>query len=172
MTPQEFAEAMQYLGDIYGKEISRGQLNAWYTFFVDDSAEVFRQAAYQIGATSKFFPSVAELREEMVKIYEPTLLLSSSDAYDQVLLAVRKHGYYNEQDAMHSLDPVAARTIRLMGGWKRFCVSDQNEWTRKEFYRLYEEEGQRRERHAMLGDINVVDMIREHEQKMLGTTGE
>lgn len=139
MTAEEFLKAMKILVLAYDKEMPQEQLNAWYPFFAKDDYTVFKKSVTRIISTNKFFPSIAELKEEIARVANPPLQGNADDAWESVLLAVRKYGYYNPKEAMESLNPMTQRTVRLLGGFQRICVSEDGDWLRKNFKALYEE---------------------------------
>ena len=139
MTAQDFAKAMAFLGQAYNKEFDKNQLNVWYMFFRDESKEDFKAAIMRIIAKSKFLPSIAEIREEIKLIQTPFLQLSADDEWHEVQKAIGKYGYYNAEEAEKSFDPITAKAVRNMGGFRKICMSEDNDWTRKNFLRLWED---------------------------------
>ena len=137
MTREEFLKAMTFMGAAYGKRIPQEQVEVWYTFFHDDDAALFRQAVSRAISKSRFMPSVAELKSELALIKYPVLQLDVNTEWETVQNAVRHYGYYNADKAIESLNPFTQRIVRLLGGISAICMSDGNDWTRKEFVRLF-----------------------------------
>lgn len=149
MSKEEFAKAMSFLGLAYDKEFTQEQVGVWYTFFHETDFAAFKQAVTRLISKSKFMPSIAEIKEELVTISNPALQLNASEEWDKVMQAVRRYGYYNAEEAVASLDPYTADIVRKMGGFQAICTSEDGDWTRKNFVRLFDElSGSRRE--AML----------------------
>lgn len=139
MTPQEFAKAMTFLGLAYDKEFSKDQLNVWYTFFSDDTDANFRKAVTRLVSKSKFLPSIAEIKSEIAGITNPELLLDPNREWANVEEAIHRYGFYNSEEAVASLDPFTAQVVRNMGGFRKICMSEDGDWTRKNFLRVWEE---------------------------------
>lgn len=139
MSPKEFAQGMTFLGQAYNKEFDRNQLNVWYTFFKSEEYEPFKNALIRIISRSKFIPSIAEIKEEISSMRNPFLQLTADDQWHEVQRAIGKYGFYNSEEAERSLDPFTARVVRNMGGFRAICMSEDNDWTRKNFMRLWDE---------------------------------
>lgn len=138
MTPQEFASGMNFLGQAYGKEFDRNQLNVWYSFFKNETQEDFKQALVRIISKSKFMPSIAEIKEELRTIQNTFLLLLPEEEWAKVQKAIGKYGFYNAEEAEASFDPFTAKVVRNMGGFRKICMAEDNDWSRKNFMRLWE----------------------------------
>ena len=146
MSAKEFAKAMSFLGIAYDKEFTQEQVEVWFTFFHDTDFAAFKQAVTRLISKSKFLPSIAEIKQELVMIGNPALQLNASEEWDKVMQAVRRFGYYNAEEAVASLDPYTADIVRKMGGFQSICISEDGDWTRKNFVRLFDElSGSRRE---------------------------
>lgn len=139
MTPQEFAKAMTFLGLAYDKEFSKDQLNVWYTFFSNDTDANFRKAVTRLVSKSKFLPSIAEIKSEIAGITNPELLLDPNREWANVEGAIHRYGFYNSEEAVASLDPFTAQVVKNMGGFRKICMSEDGDWTRKNFLRVWEE---------------------------------
>lgn len=139
MTPQEFAKAMTFLGLAYDKEFSKDQLNVWYTFFSNDTDANFRKAVTRLVSKSKFLPSIAEIKSEIAGITNPELLLDPNREWANVEEAIHRYGFYNSEEAVASLDPFTAQVVRNMGGFRKICMSEDGDWTRKNFLRVWED---------------------------------
>jgi hypothetical protein len=100
-------------------------------------------AAQRLIRTSKFLPSIAEIREATVA---QTLgpVRSGEEAWAELMLAKRKHGYdYGAIDARRRLrdplfgDPVIARCLTMWGGWNAFALADDDAADRARFCALF-----------------------------------
>ena len=139
MTPQEFAKSMTFLGLAYNKEFTKDQLNVWYSFFTDEEDQDFRKAITRLITKEKFMPSIADIKKEIAEIKHPSLQLKPDEAWAKVDKAISKYGYYNADEAEASFDPFTAYVVRHMGGFRKICMSEDGDWTRKNFMRLFED---------------------------------
>lgn len=144
MSPQDFAKVMNFLGQAYNKEFDRNQLNVWYTFFESETIEDFKAAITRLISKNKFIPSIAEIKEEINTLHHSFLQLTADDEWHKVQKAIGKYGFYNSTEAEASLDPFTAKVVRNMGGFRAICMAEDNEWTRKNFMRLWDDMQDRR----------------------------
>ena len=107
---------------------------------MDLDVSVLKAAMIKILQTSKFFPSVAEIRstaEDMVDFYNKTTLPTDGEAWEEVQRQVRKIGPYSSQTWEFSCPEVerAARQFGLM----ELCRLQENEvnTARAQFMRIY-----------------------------------
>lgn len=158
MQKEEFLTAVTFLGLVYSKELTQEQVAAWYTFFREDDYDELRNAIKRLSVKSKFFPSVAELKEEMAVRAAPEL--DADEAWSSVIRAIGRYGYYNPEEAMSSMSDLTQNTIRSMGGFQRICASEDNEWLRKDFCRIYNDMKARNIEHYVTGDlISIADVL-------------
>ncbi len=86
----------------------------------------------QAVATSKFLPTIAELRDmrhSLTTLGRPTYI----EAWDSVQKAIRKHGYMQKPQFA---DPITAQVVASMG-WRELCMSETPEITRAQFRDMY-----------------------------------
>lgn len=152
MTAQEFIKPMKMLGIAYSKEISQEQIEVWYGFFKDAPLNEFRKACARVIETDEFMPSIARMKKELAIMSMPQLQGDANGAWESVLMAIRKHGYYNADEGMKSLDPVTQRAVKLLGGFQRVCTSEDGDWLRKNFTQIYEELAQNTEKIMRLSE--------------------
>lgn len=136
MTKEEFAKGIAFLSAVYTKALTPEQVAVWYTFFKDDKIEEFQTAVKKISVKSKYWPSIAEIKDVMAE--DAVGIIPADQAWNKVLDAIRKHGWCNAEAAMQSLPAAARLTVNHMGGFARLCESEDIEWTRKDFIKAYE----------------------------------
>lgn len=139
MTQQEFVKNMTYLGLAYNKEFTQEQVELWYGFFRNDDDRDFRKALSRIIVKNKFLPSIAEVKEEMSFVMNPQVQLTAEDEWNTVERAISKYGYYNCQEAEETFSPFTKKVVRNMGGFRNLCLSNDGDWVRKNFIKMYDE---------------------------------
>lgn len=112
-------------------------IEVWAKDFKDTPKEEFNLAIQHIRNTSKFFPSVSEIKEQIAKL-KTANVPTAEDEWQNVLKAVRMYGSYREQEALESLPPYTAKITKYIG-YYRICTSTQEEqvWNKKEFISEY-----------------------------------
>lgn len=112
-------------------------IDVWYNDFKDVSKEEFKKAIQDIRYTSKFFPSIADIKEEIARI-KTNDIPEAEDEWQEVLNTVRQFGSYREQEALQDLKPYTSKIVRYIG-YQRICAStpDEQTWNKKEFIGEY-----------------------------------
>lgn len=163
MTREEFLQGMSVLIATYSKDMTQEQIAIWYQFFEADSFDAFRNAIKLICTTSKFFPTVAEIKAAMAD--GDLKELTADQAWDQVLAAITKYGYYRADEAMKSLPDLTASAVRNLGGFQHICSAEMNEWLRKDFIKVYEDMKTRNVTKYVTGDlITIADVVAHQKQ--------
>lgn len=102
-------------------------------FLSDIPIEHLEILVNQVIAESKFLPTVAEIRDrylQMSTLQRP----SAADAWGIVQRAIFRTGHSGIPKIQ---DEIVARVVRGMG-WRELCLSDNVEWTRSQFIKLYD----------------------------------
>ena len=174
MTPTEFAKSMIFLGQAYDKEFKKDQLNVWYSFFEHEEDTDFRKAIARLVVKSKFLPSIADLKEEIARLKNDFLQLDPNEEWAKVEKAIGKYGMYNAGEAENSFEPFTALVVHHMGGFRKICLSEDGDWTRKNFLRLWNDlkDAKKnpllyRESYMTLPELMQMSAIREEERKLL-----
>lgn len=131
-----------------GENAIKGMVNIWKTLFADDPAELVELAVTRHIATSKWPPSVAEIRELMAQMQNPELIPPDL-AWAAVKDAMRSCGEYLHRD-IHELFPaLIARVIETVG-WHELWLSAKDKYTGQRFFDVYTPMYQRELQKAML----------------------
>jgi len=109
----------------------------WEKMLSDIPYEIAESALIKVLATARFFPTVAEIREAAASIVNPAIP-SAAEAWGEVVQAIRRYGYYREEEALASLSPATAQVVRWIG-WQEICICEEVDVIRGQFRRAYEE---------------------------------
>jgi hypothetical protein len=106
-------------------------------------ATVCGKAAQRLIRTSKFLPSIAEIREACTEQTHGAVR-SGEQAWGQLMMAKRKHGYdYGDDDMRRRLrdplfsDPLIKQCLTLWGGWSAFSQAADDAADRSRFIALF-----------------------------------
>ena len=111
-------------------------VSTWTMMLSDTTLEVATAALQRLIATSKFPPTIAEMRESIAAVQYPTLP-DAGDAWGEVNDAIRNYGYYRQAEALASMrEPVHLAVERM--GWRDLCMSENGMADRAHFLRIYE----------------------------------
>lgn len=94
-------------------------------------------AVERLLATSKFLPTVAEIREAALTLYAGETR-PGGEAWGDVLKAIRKYGYVRAPGIdFHFDDPIIADCVRALN-WTELCNSENQAADRARFIELYD----------------------------------
>lgn len=127
----------------------------WLGALGDIPYPVAERALLMVLSTSRFWPTVADLREAALKLAPPTALPSPDAAWEELLRNIRRYGYMKLPEWSH---PAIGRAAdALYGGWAHLCQSMTVESTmpdRAHFLKIYDAQT-KAEREAALLPLSV-----------------
>ena len=131
------AKVLVMLAAAYPRQSIPKATNGVYAELLGDiDNDLLMTAAKQHAATSKWFPSVAELRGVALEMQaRANGLPTAAEAWGEVMEQVRAHGYYGRPFFSHRL---IAQAVDGLGGWRSLCVGDNVVADRVHFLRIYE----------------------------------
>jgi hypothetical protein len=116
----------------------------WAKMLGDIPYQLAEKALMKVLATARYFPTVAEIREAAAELQHGRPM-TADEAWGLVAEAVRRYGYYREQEALASLPPEVAVIVRRFG-WQEICACEEPDVIRGQFRRAWEiNSGQARE---------------------------
>jgi hypothetical protein len=110
-----------------------GTLEVYRRALMDIDAGLLRAAAMQHIASSKWFPSVAELREAALSIMTHGDE-SAEEAWGEIKKAIRAFGSYREPVFNNAK---IAQAVKIMG-WLNLCMSENEVADRAHFFKVYQ----------------------------------
>lgn len=162
MDKNQFLKGITYLAIAYNKELTDEQVSVWYDFFKEEDYESFRQGVKRIIPKKQFMPSIAELKQEIALVKNPTLNLKPDEEWEKVRFAIRRYGMYRGDEAMNSFNPTTARVIRMLGGWETICQSTDGDWLRRNFIESFSTKLENYEEVSLLGEpqMTLIELTR------------
>jgi hypothetical protein len=151
MTKKEFGKIAMALKTYYPRESllpNDEALELWYRQLCDLQYSVAEAALNKWVATSKWSPTVADLRKNAIEIK----LGNQQDwgeGWERVLKAIRKYGTYDGKRALEELDEISRECVKRLG-WYNLCMSEHMTTDRANFRMIYEELAERRKEQAQL----------------------
>ncbi|MEH7355099.1 replicative helicase loader/inhibitor [Neobacillus drentensis] len=113
----------------------------WEKALADIPYEVAEKAVIKVLSTSKFFPTIAEIRDATAQITQPRTL-DAIEAWGMIVQAIRKYGYYNQGAALQSLPEDVAEMVKRFT-WRELCLSENVETLRAQFRMAWETQSKR-----------------------------
>lgn len=150
-------KALSPLQLAYPSDLSVERLDFYVEMLQDIPAEALSKTVRQIIYTSKFLPSIAEIRScaiDTVKVESGTKEPDAEEAWGEVQRAIRAVGY---METPSFSNPVVADAVRSLG-WQDICTTpaDDTGILRAQFRRAYEAalgRQKQRELHQAVGVI-------------------
>jgi len=121
----------------------------WTALLEDLPVELVLMAVKKHCMTSRFPPTIAEIREASTTVVKPQLQIPASEAWGEVIRAVRRFGFYREEEAIATLSEQTRSVVKNIG-WKDICTCDEPDVIRGQFRKAYESSAARRKEDAVL----------------------
>lgn len=143
MKPSQVVRCLRRLRALYPDKLLSSETMASYAAMLADlSVDQLAAAIEKHAATSRYWPSVAELRALAV---EDEAAPPAEIAWGEVMRAVSSVGRYRSPQWSH---PAIEAAVEAVGGWQRVCDDDTEGVLRAHFYRTYNAYRERIERDA------------------------
>lgn len=171
MDREEFATWTMALKTYYPKEnlLPNNQaMELWYKQLQDIPYDVAEAALNKWVATNKWSPSIADIREAYVSVAAGDYPLAGEE-WDNVMRAITKYGSYYPAEALASLNPITAKTVNQIGGFRQLCFSENIVADRANFYKVYDKNVERARQQALLSPNlqSVIAGIAKRQQALL-----
>ena len=147
----EFKVLVKALKSVYTKDnfLPDGEsIKVWYSLLRDIPYKVLHTAIQKYVMTNKFPPTISELRELCAELTFGEQK-DWGDGWEQVLIAIRRHGMYNEGAALESMDDLTRQCVERLG-FKNICLSENISIDRANFRQLYQSLSERRKNDEVL----------------------
>lgn len=125
-------------------------IKIWYALLKDISYEVLNVAIQKYIMTGVYPPTVADLRKLSAEITQGQQA-DWGNGWEQVLLAIRKYGMYQINEALDSMDEITRQCVERLG-FKEICMSENLANDRANFRMIYEQLAERKQKDAQLPD--------------------
>ena len=133
-------------------EMMAQTLRLYQRLLADIPGEMLEAAALQHVASSRFFPTIAELREIAVAIMAPPST-TPMEAWGKLQAAMADVRFYRYADGYHEFphfdDPILERVVQDMG-WANLTASEDTVADRARFLQAYEAYARRMREDQML----------------------
>lgn len=139
MNKQDILKAVAPLQLAYNASLDDNRLRLYVEMLSDIPPSILEASVKKLIMTNKFLPSIAEIREVaygIKGIISGTAAPDESEAWGEVIKAIRSVGYYGKPKFSHEAITVAVNNI----GWQDICMttSDGTNTLRSQFRRAYQ----------------------------------
>lgn len=139
MTREEFGMFASALRTYYPRETLLPNPQAaelWFRQLQDIPFQIAEASLNKWVATNKWSPSIADIREMAASVQHGDIP-DWSEAWEAVMLAIRRFGSYQEGEALASLDELTRTAVKRLG-FRNICLSENITADRANFRTTYE----------------------------------
>ncbi|WP_053983401.1 replicative helicase loader/inhibitor [Niameybacter massiliensis] len=143
-------------------ELNSKESKYWIACLIDLEFEKAFIAAQQLTKTSKWAPSIAEIRAAYTELLLPDLV-DAEQAWGMVVQAINKHGgIYSTDAAMNELPRQVQEAVKWIGGIRAISQAEKPDVLRGQFTRAMDAVNKRLTKELSLGPKlgNQIDNIR------------
>lgn len=139
MNKKEFATIVAFLEGVYkdfhisGNKVS---MEMWFECLRDLDYSATQAGLKKHIMTSKWQPTIAEIRKSVADITNPAIL-SNTEAWGEVTKAIKKFGSWDQDRALNSLSTHTRTTVESFG-WDRLCGAENVDVVRGQFLKMYD----------------------------------
>lgn len=158
MTIQETAKIMTILHTAYPRyyanttdEEKKAALNLWSTMFADDDYKIIAAAVKAVISTSKFPPTIADIKEKLRLLTTPQGM-SENEAWSKVRKAI-SNGYYSSREEFEKLPDECKAIVHApeqLKAWAQISEDELNTVVASNFMRDFRSNEERRREQEML----------------------
>lgn len=144
MTKQEFAAFASALKTYYPREQllpNEQAMKLWYQELADIPMQIAEAALRKWVSTSKWSPTIADIREMTVDVKRGDAP-DWSEGWMKVNLAIKRYGRYRQAEAMESLDPITRKAVKNLG-FQNLCDTEDIGYYTRRFQQIFEAEAKR-----------------------------
>lgn len=164
MTAKEWNEIVKVLNVMYEKDgklmfdaDTPEKISVWYSCLNDLEYKPCCEAIKRFALTSKFRPTIADIREHYVAVTNPVNTMSESEAWSIVRMALRDSSYHAQEqfDAFPDIIKKAVVTPDRLREWGQMPSDTVGSVVRAEFRRSYESAANSVQQERQMGRIGV-----------------
>lgn len=131
-------------------------VKAYERMLLDLDAKAASAALEHLMATSKYMPTIAEIRAAVAEMQRGPVK-AGGEAWGDVLRAIGRFGYYRLPQFD---DPVTAKCVDAFG-WTNLCLSENQEADRARFIQLYDRLAAQERTETVTGALPAVKAMRQ-----------
>ncbi len=123
-------------------------MELWFERLKDIPFNVAETVLHKWAETSKFSPSIADIRE-MAHDMQEGEIPDWGEAWEVVMRGVRLYGSYEPDKAYNLMDDITETATKRVG-WENICFAENIDNVRANFRMIYEAEAKKRKREAQV----------------------
>jgi hypothetical protein len=101
-------------------------IGIWHSMLEDLPGDVVNAAVMRMGATLKFPPSIADIRQAVADaVRDASGICPANEAWAKVSKAASRYGCYRGNEAKKALGDEIWHAVEMVGGWREVCFGDR-----------------------------------------------
>ena len=129
---------------------SKESVTLWYTMLKDLPVGQVREAVMRYIMEEHFPPTIADIRKRCTE-RQAAQLPDWEQGWGEVMNAIHRWGYMRESEALASLNPITAETVKCLG-YQALCASENPEGDRIAFREIHSRYTARERQNLQLAD--------------------
>ena len=122
--------------------VDKQSMDIWFMMLSDLDYSILQPAILEHISTNNFPPSIADIRGKCAT-FTSIPIQDYGEAWESVLMAIRRFGYMQELEALESLSELTRKCVRRLG-FRNICMSENITADRANFRMIYETEANRK----------------------------
>ncbi|MCQ2113325.1 MAG: replicative helicase loader/inhibitor [Bacteroidaceae bacterium] len=151
MNKKEFSILIKLIRTTYPQQNlfpNEESIEIWYRMLKDIPYEIAMVAVEKWISMNKWAPAISDIREYATGMCQEQEQ-DWGEGWNELLRAIARYGYYDEDGALESMSPVTRETVRRLG-FKELCLSTNQMADRANFRTVYETISKRNKEDAQL----------------------
>lgn len=139
MNREEFGNLAMQMKTFYPRDNllpNKQAMEMWYRMLQDIPYPVAETFLQKWVCTSNWSPTIAEIQKGCRELVEEPIP-DWAEGWGEVLKAIARYGYQQEERALKSLTPVTRQVVKRLG-WVQLCMSESATADRANFRATYE----------------------------------
>lgn len=139
MNLQETAKLLTMIQSLYPSQMKSSEdsnfeltTRLWQRLFNDADFKQVIEALLEYATLNKFAPHPSDIKDIMAKRNNPEAFKPAEIAWEEVTQAIKRFGYYRQQEAFATFDDKVKRAVKAVG-WGTICHSERIDMVRKNF---------------------------------------
>lgn len=169
MTKQEVAKLLAFISAVYPNvDLRDGTVEAWHELLGDIPFDLALAATKKVLSEQEIpgLPAVGKIRQAVAAMMTSDMP-SAAQAWGMVVEAIKRYGYYRQDEALEALPERVSEAVRCIG-WQELCLSTEPEIVRAQLMRIYEQyAAKEKQEYSIPADVRALT-VKIAQQKALG----
>ena len=155
---KDIFKILAILGSVYVRDVNamtkeqKAQMSTtWAAMLQDIPVDILEQAVHAHIKTSKWFPTISELREAAVACVDKFGGETASGAFGTILREIQRGTRRDE-----TVSQIALESLRAVGGWGDVGRSTKVEFLRNEFIKVYNQLREQNSRESCITNFGII----------------